>query len=221
MPQVTIHAHGTCPDNQGPGGFAAIVSIDAHQITLHGGDPCTTLQQMHLTALVYALRMLAHHQVPAGTVVSLASSPNQLTNLLQNRSPKAHAPNEDLHRQLLQAARPYALSSLPEALNPTPDLTAHCTALARQQLELTVSYQIPWCTASMALEPLTQTTTPPTPTAPETASPQRDEEEAQATLDELLQLLVPPEKPENIRNGAPGIAGPATQQQQPPTGRRP
>lgn len=218
MPQVTIHAHGTCPDNQGPGGFAAIVSIDAQQITLHGGDPCTTPQRMHLTALVYALRMLAHHQVPAGTVVSLASGPNQLTNLLQNQSPKAHAPNEDLYRQILQAARPYALSSLPEALNPTPDLAAHCTALATQQLELTISYQIPWCTASMALHPLTQSTTPPTPTPPETASPQRDEQEAQATLDELLELLVPADKPEDIRNGPPGIAASETQ---PPTRRRP
>ena len=187
MPQVTIHAHSTCPDIQGPGGFAAIVSIDSQQITLYGGDPCTTSERMHLTALIHALRVLAHHHVPAGTAVSLPSSSNQLTNLLQNGPPKSNNRNGDLYRQLLQAASHYTLSSLPEAPPHGPDLAAHCAAVAAQQLEPTVSYQIPWCTASMVLAPLTEPTTLPAPsTPPETQAPVGDDSEAQATLDALL-----------------------------------
>ena len=188
MPQVTVHIHGTCPARRGPGGFAAIVSIDAHQITLHGGHPCTTPQRMRLTALLFALRVLHHHQVLPGTVVYLASGPDQLTNLLQSRSPGPHRTDHDLYEKLQHAARPYALSSLPDALPRTPDLAAHCAVLAAQQLEPTISYQIPWCTASMILDPLTQSATlpAPMPTPPGGPRPEQDEAEAQAPLDGFL-----------------------------------
>lgn len=220
MTHVTIHAHGTGADSNGPGAFAAIVGLADKQVTLYGGDPCTTAHRMHLTAVIHALRILPQHNVPQGALVSLRSGPSHLTNLLQNGAPDPTSPDHDLYSQLLEAAGSFALAALPEALPRLPDLDAHCAAIAAQQVEPTIAYRLPWCTASMVLDPLPDNLpTPPAPTdGPQT--PDANGCPAQATLDELLHLLATADNLAAIRNGAARIAAAATQKRQPRTGRQ-
>ena len=52
----TINTDGSCIGNPGPGGFAAIIEYDSKELTVSGGDPNTTNNQMELTAVIEALK---------------------------------------------------------------------------------------------------------------------------------------------------------------------
>ena len=55
---MVIHSDGACEGNPGPGGWAAIVSYQAHVKEISGGSPATTNNRMELQAAVEALRAL-------------------------------------------------------------------------------------------------------------------------------------------------------------------
>ena len=58
--RVQIHTDGSCLDNPGPGGWAAIVQhIDGGVEELSGGEGHTTNNRMELTAAIKALLSLA------------------------------------------------------------------------------------------------------------------------------------------------------------------
>ena len=55
---VTIYTDGGCAPNPGPGGWAAILLMGAHQKELKGGEPLSTNNRMELMAAISALEAL-------------------------------------------------------------------------------------------------------------------------------------------------------------------
>ena len=55
---VTIYTDGGCAPNPGPGGWAAILLMGAHQKELKGGEAHTTNNRMELMAAISALEAL-------------------------------------------------------------------------------------------------------------------------------------------------------------------
>ncbi|HAZ31247.1 MAG TPA: cyclic pyranopterin monophosphate synthase MoaC [Dehalococcoidia bacterium] len=97
---IDIYTDGSCSDNPGPGGWAAIVVQDGRQVELKGSVEGTTSNRMELTA---AINGLAH--VPEGSEVSIHSDSEYLVNTM-TRNWKRRA-NLDLWHRLdeLTAAR--------------------------------------------------------------------------------------------------------------------
>ena len=58
MKQVEIFTDGACKGNPGPGGWAALLRMGAHEKELTGSDPATTNNRMELTAAIRALQAL-------------------------------------------------------------------------------------------------------------------------------------------------------------------
>lgn len=58
MKQVTIYTDGSCKNNPGPGGWAAVLSYAGTEKELSGGEPDTTNNRMELTAVIKALSAL-------------------------------------------------------------------------------------------------------------------------------------------------------------------
>ena len=55
---VTIYTDGGCAPNPGPGGWAAILLMGAHEKELKGGEPASTNNRMELTAAISSLEAL-------------------------------------------------------------------------------------------------------------------------------------------------------------------
>lgn len=56
--KVRIYTDGACKGNPGPGGWAAILIYEQHEKTISGGKQRTTNNNMELTAVVEALKLL-------------------------------------------------------------------------------------------------------------------------------------------------------------------
>ncbi|MBN2257182.1 MAG: ribonuclease HI [Anaerolineaceae bacterium] len=55
MAKVIVHTDGACYGNPGPGGWAALISIDGNERMLSGGEHETTNNRMELLAALKAL----------------------------------------------------------------------------------------------------------------------------------------------------------------------
>jgi len=60
MKTVRLITDGSCLDNPGPGGWAAILRWGGHKKELWGSDPETTNNRMEMTAVVEGLSALKH-----------------------------------------------------------------------------------------------------------------------------------------------------------------
>ncbi len=58
MKEVTIYTDGSCHGNPGPGGWAAILKYKNHVQDISGGCRNTTNNQMELTAVIEAFKLL-------------------------------------------------------------------------------------------------------------------------------------------------------------------
>ena len=58
MSKIVIWTDGACSGNPGPGGWGAILTWDAHEKDLCGGEQLTTNNRMELTAAIMALEAL-------------------------------------------------------------------------------------------------------------------------------------------------------------------
>ncbi|MCY4234485.1 MAG: ribonuclease HI [Bacteroidetes bacterium] len=58
MKTVTIYTDGSCEDNPGRGGWAAILKYNGKERIISGGEPETTNNRMELTAALKALQAL-------------------------------------------------------------------------------------------------------------------------------------------------------------------
>ncbi len=58
MSRVEAHTDGACLGNPGPGGWAALLRMGAHERELVGGEPATTNNRMELMAAIAALEAL-------------------------------------------------------------------------------------------------------------------------------------------------------------------
>ena len=73
MKDIIINTDGACSGNPGPGGFAAIIEIDGEEITVSGGQPHTTNNQMELGAVIAALDYLRHNRPVNGRNIEVRS----------------------------------------------------------------------------------------------------------------------------------------------------
>ncbi len=55
---IDIYTDGACRGNPGPGGWAALLRLGAHEREISGGDSLTTNNRMELTAVIRALEAL-------------------------------------------------------------------------------------------------------------------------------------------------------------------
>ena len=60
MKHVVVYTDGSCSNNPGPGGWAAIVRYNQHERVLTGSHPATTNNRMEMTAALEALRALKY-----------------------------------------------------------------------------------------------------------------------------------------------------------------
>ncbi len=58
MKEVTIYTDGACSGNPGAGGWGAVLFYKKTKKEISGFDPCTTNNQMELTAVIKALELL-------------------------------------------------------------------------------------------------------------------------------------------------------------------
>ena len=116
MKQVDIFTDGACKGNPGPGGWAAILRMGAHEKELTGGEAATTNNRMEMTAI---LRGLSALNEPCAVTVH-TDSRYVIDGMTQwifgwqkrgwlNAANKPVA-NEDLWRELIAAARPHKVS---------------------------------------------------------------------------------------------------------------
>ena len=116
MKQVDIFTDGACKGNPGPGGWAAILRMGAHEKELTGGQVATTNNRMEMTAI---LRGLSALNEPCAVTVHTDSryvidGMTQWIFSWQKRgwlnAAKKPVANEDLWRELIAAARPHKVS---------------------------------------------------------------------------------------------------------------
>lgn len=116
MKQVDIFTDGACKRNPGPGGWAAILRMGAHEKELTGGQVATTNNRMEMTAI---LRGLSALNEPCAVTVHTDSRYviDGMTQWIfgwQKRgwlnAAKKPVANEDLWRELIAAARPHKVS---------------------------------------------------------------------------------------------------------------
>jgi ribonuclease HI len=116
MKQVDIFTDGACKGNPGPGGWAAILRMGAHEKELTGGEAATTNNRMEMTAI---LRGLSALNEPCAVTVHTDSryAIDGMTQWIfgwQKRgwlnAAKKPVANEDLWRELIAAARPHKVS---------------------------------------------------------------------------------------------------------------
>jgi ribonuclease HI len=58
MKHVELFTDGSCKGNPGPGGWAAILRMGAHEKEISGSDPDTTNNRMEMTAVIRGLNAL-------------------------------------------------------------------------------------------------------------------------------------------------------------------
>jgi ribonuclease HI len=116
MKQVDIFTDGACKGNPGPGGWAAILRMGAHEKELTGGEAATTNNRMEMTAI---LRGLSALNEPCAVTVHTDSRYviDGMTQWIfgwQKRgwlnAAKKPVANEDLWRELIAAAHPHKVS---------------------------------------------------------------------------------------------------------------
>lgn len=113
MKQVDIFTDGACKRNPGPGGWAALLRMGAHEKELVGGEPHTTNNRMEMTAVLEGLRAL---KTPCAVTVH-TDSRYVIDGMTQwifgwqkrgwTNAAKKPVMNEDLWRALIEAVRPH------------------------------------------------------------------------------------------------------------------
>lgn len=116
MKQVEIFTDGACKGNPGPGGWAALLRRGSHEKELVGGAAHTTNNRMEMTAILEALRALKQ---PCDVTIHTDSRYviDGMTQWIfgwQKRgwlnAAKKPVVNEDLWRDLIEAARPHKIA---------------------------------------------------------------------------------------------------------------
>ncbi len=116
MKAVQIYTDGACKGNPGPGGWGALMRMGEYEKELSGGEFETTNNRMELTAAIKALRALTQP-----CKVELYSDSKYVLEGITNwihgwqkrgwkNASKKPVLNEDLWRELLDAAAPHQMS---------------------------------------------------------------------------------------------------------------
>ncbi|MEA1617527.1 ribonuclease HI [Erythrobacter sp. T5W1-R] len=116
MKQVDMFTDGACKGNPGPGGWAALLRMGAHEKELVGGTAHTTNNRMEMTAILEGLKALKQ---PCAVTIHTDSRYviDGMTQWIfgwQKRgwlnAAKKPVINEDLWRALIAAAQPHKIT---------------------------------------------------------------------------------------------------------------
>jgi len=139
---VTIYTDGACSGNPGPGGWGAVLIYGDKRKELSGGEASTTNQRMEITAALEALKALK-----APCRIRLYSDSAYLINAFRqgwlnrwqrngwqtiNKEP---VKNEELWRELLQAASPHRIEWLKVKGHSDNAENNRCDELARAAIK--------------------------------------------------------------------------------------
>ena len=142
MEKVTIYTDGACSGNPGPGGWGAILMYQGNKKEISGGKKNTTNNEMELTAVIEALKMLKFPcQVDLysdSAYVVNAFLQNWIGNWVKNNwktSSKEPVKNQGLWKELYELTKTHQVKFIKVKGHSDNEFNNRCDELARNAIE--------------------------------------------------------------------------------------
>ena len=142
MEKVTIYTDGACSGNPGPGGWGAILMYQGNKKEISGGKKNTTNNEMELTAVIEALKMLKFPcQVDLysdSAYVVNAFLQNWIGNWVKNNwktSSKEPIKNQELWKELYELTKTHQVKFIKVKGHSDNEFNNRCDELARNAIE--------------------------------------------------------------------------------------
>lgn len=142
MEKVTIYTDGACSGNPGPGGWGAILMYQENKKEISGGKKNTTNNEMELTAVIEALKMLKFPcQVDLysdSAYVVNAFLQNWIGNWVKNNwktSSKEPVKNQELWKELYELIKTHQVKFIKVKGHSDNEFNNRCDELARNAIE--------------------------------------------------------------------------------------
>ena len=142
MEKVTIYTDGACSGNPGPGGWGAILMYQGNKKEISGGKKNTTNNEMELTAVIEALKMLKFPcQVDLysdSAYVVNAFLLIWLGNWIKNNwktSSKEPVKNQELWKELYELTKTHQVKFIKVKGHSDNEFNNRCDELARNAIE--------------------------------------------------------------------------------------
>ena len=142
MGKVTIYTDGACSGNPGPGGWGAILMYQGNKKEISGGKKNTTNNEMELTAVIEALKMLKFPcQVDLysdSAYVVNAFLQNWIGNWVKNNwktSSKEPVKNQELWKELYELTKTHQVKFIKVKGHSDNEFNNRCDELARNAIE--------------------------------------------------------------------------------------
>ena len=142
MEKVTIYTDGACSGNPGPGGWGAILMYQGNEKEISGGKKNTTNNEMELTAVIEALKMLKFPcQVDLysdSAYVVNAFLQNWIGNWIKNNwktSSKEPVKNQELWRELYELTKTHQVKFVKVKGHSDNEFNNRCDELARNAID--------------------------------------------------------------------------------------
>ena len=141
MEKVTIYTDGACSGNPGPGGWGAILMYQGNKKEISGGKKNTTNNEMELTAVIEALKMLKFPcQVDLysdSAYVVNAFLQNWIGNWIKNNwktSSKEPVKNQELWKELYELTKTHQVKFIKVKGHSDNEFNNRCDELARNAI---------------------------------------------------------------------------------------
>lgn len=142
MEKVTIYTDGACSGNPGPGGWGAILMYQGNKKEISGGKKNTTNNEMELTAVIEALKMLKFPcQVDLysdSAYVVNAFLQNWIGNWIKNNwktSSKEPVKNQELWKELYELTKTHQVKFIKVKGHSDNEFNNRCDELARNAIK--------------------------------------------------------------------------------------
>ena len=142
MEKVIIYTDGACSGNPGPGGWGAILMYKDNKKEISGGKKNTTNNEMELTAVIEALKMLKFPcQVDLysdSAYVVNAFLQNWIGNWVKNNwktSSKEPVKNQELWKELYELTKTHQVKFIKVKGHSDNEFNNRCDELARNAIE--------------------------------------------------------------------------------------
>ncbi len=142
MEKVTIYTDGACSGNPGPGGWGAILMYQGNKKEISGGKKNTTNNEMELTAVIEALKMLKFPcQVDLysdSAYVVNAFLQNWIGNWVKNNwktSSKEPVKNQELWKELYELTKTHQVKFIKVKGHSDNEFNNRCDELARNAIK--------------------------------------------------------------------------------------
>ena len=142
MEKVTIYTDGACSGNPGPGGWGAILMYQGNKKEISGGKKNTTNNEMELTAVIEALKMLKFPCLvdlySDSAYVVNAFLQNWIGNWVKNNwktSSKEPVKNQELWKELYELTKTHQVKFIKVKGHSDNEFNNRCDELARKAIE--------------------------------------------------------------------------------------